>query len=660
MRDTDVSASIAGYYKQILIAIYQLLNCTDSEDFVGIECGADVRVFKSSGERASLEVKFKDSISPYEEDIYKTMYNFYLNSKDDKDLIFTTNVKIELPFSQAEPENDMKEPNVELKRLYILHLLLKYIKNKPSTNEGKQLFSDAKKNIKTKCNNSCMLNKKYDKANEKKLCKTCLEQLAKYYLKNPKQILKILNLFKSQEDFYTFVSKIEFQFEELDKWNSKIDIKRKSIELLKENFNNYMQISKEEDYEAIFNKISMEFFDYTVVNSMLKGKDYKSHKKISKSQVIEMIQQHHHYIEEYKNDKLLEYIHLYESIPSARLDGLCIIEQYKKERAIYEDYFNAKHRPINLYIIKKVFEEKNHKFFTLQERDALAERFMTYAQGLDLIGFIITLDILDLTIFKEKVIIRSRSSSLCIKNEQYYQLENIKNYISERANQTSSFYDVYHHPKFVANYAKSDIDGDITIFKTGQEFSLAEYEVLNELDLKIFIQLKQLIHDKKNILILKGRPKLEGLFYRALVESIPDKYTTSILTDNPVSIPDTFVGNRVIIRNVDDLDGNYVKDLEKYKAVLTTDICILEPFTFFNNVYESRRSLKKFFNEQKGIIAFLNDSVSTLNNKSFNDLQTRLSYQIEETGIDAFIILDERVLDGEKRDTIKIITPEEQ
>lgn len=93
-RNTDVHGSIAGYYYQVLLACKEITDHTSGVVKVGIESGADVRVFTKDDNTKSIEAKFyKTSMSKYHKDICKTVYNFYLNSFNDIKLEFKTNTK---------------------------------------------------------------------------------------------------------------------------------------------------------------------------------------------------------------------------------------------------------------------------------------------------------------------------------------------------------------------------------------------------------------------------------------------------------------------------------------------------------------------------------------------------------------------------------------
>lgn len=92
---TDVPESISGYYYQILLAIRELFKLVNDNDGVGIEKGADIRLFKRLEKNYSIEAKFySKDFDRNSEPITHTIYNFYNNCLDDESFTFETNVKI--------------------------------------------------------------------------------------------------------------------------------------------------------------------------------------------------------------------------------------------------------------------------------------------------------------------------------------------------------------------------------------------------------------------------------------------------------------------------------------------------------------------------------------------------------------------------------------
>lgn len=92
-RNTDVAASIAGYYYQILLACREITSNQGNIQAVGIEAGADIRLLLINNDKVSIEAKFhKEKMTKYCDDIVKTVYNFYVSSYSDRQLVFSTNV----------------------------------------------------------------------------------------------------------------------------------------------------------------------------------------------------------------------------------------------------------------------------------------------------------------------------------------------------------------------------------------------------------------------------------------------------------------------------------------------------------------------------------------------------------------------------------------
>ena len=84
MANTDVAHSIAGYYFQVLLACNELVGLLNTDgtvdnDWVGIEKGSDIRVFRHNGTDISIESKFygNDRFTKNHSSIRHTIYNFY-------------------------------------------------------------------------------------------------------------------------------------------------------------------------------------------------------------------------------------------------------------------------------------------------------------------------------------------------------------------------------------------------------------------------------------------------------------------------------------------------------------------------------------------------------------------------------------------------------
>lgn len=95
-RNTDVPATIAGFYYQIIIACREI--CKDFVEEVGVETGADVVIIDKGREKSYIEAKLHtDKFSRFSSDVTKTIYNFYNDYKKSnqiKQMLFTSNVGI--------------------------------------------------------------------------------------------------------------------------------------------------------------------------------------------------------------------------------------------------------------------------------------------------------------------------------------------------------------------------------------------------------------------------------------------------------------------------------------------------------------------------------------------------------------------------------------
>lgn len=95
-RNTDVPATIAGFYCQIVIACAEI--CKEDVREVGIETGADVVVIDKESKKTCIESKLHSKkFGRFSDDIIKTIYNFYNDYKESEQIAkmsFVTNVGI--------------------------------------------------------------------------------------------------------------------------------------------------------------------------------------------------------------------------------------------------------------------------------------------------------------------------------------------------------------------------------------------------------------------------------------------------------------------------------------------------------------------------------------------------------------------------------------
>src|SRR5690606_30121277 len=110
-RNTDVPASLAGYFYQLLIAARELLRLNTDQnsnltDGVGVEQGSDIRVFQQAG--LCIETKFykNKQFTKQHQTIRHTIYNFYHHFKNtdvvsrNNQYVYLTNV----PISQVDSD----------------------------------------------------------------------------------------------------------------------------------------------------------------------------------------------------------------------------------------------------------------------------------------------------------------------------------------------------------------------------------------------------------------------------------------------------------------------------------------------------------------------------------------------------------------------------
>ncbi|MFB4330210.1 hypothetical protein [Paenibacillus sp. CR_12] len=116
-RNTDVPASLAGYFYQLLVATRELLRLNADQgsnptDGVGVERGSDIRVFQQAG--LCIETKFykNKQFTKQHQTIRHTIYNFYHHYKNtdvasrNNQYVYLTNV----PISQVDSDFFRKWP----------------------------------------------------------------------------------------------------------------------------------------------------------------------------------------------------------------------------------------------------------------------------------------------------------------------------------------------------------------------------------------------------------------------------------------------------------------------------------------------------------------------------------------------------------------------
>lgn len=295
-RNTDVHGSIAGYYYQILLGCRELTKLVNLDDEVGIEAGADVRVVRES-KKSSIEAKFhKDKMSAFDINIIKTIYNFYLNSYEDDELYFSTNVDLaEGEYKQLLKVDWDKEDNLnnkDKKCMFIKKCILRFsIKN----DKDKQGYFEEYKAIKAKENGFSKVGDRKDKFYVDLLEKEIFEEGIREYDK-----YAVVNKNITYEEF---ANKIKFKFNIKDKSATIVELRKECIKNIKEfHWDSSIKgrILEDEEGEDILNAIIGEFFMAITENSKKKKPSIKDLKLISVKMLKECIDFHQDKLEKFE------------------------------------------------------------------------------------------------------------------------------------------------------------------------------------------------------------------------------------------------------------------------------------------------------------------------------------------------------------------------
>lgn len=284
-RSTNVPATVAGYYYQILLACKEITKLRNDEDCVGIEAYADVRIEENQERfdddkliieryKTSIEAKFhKANFYGYDEDIIKTIYNFYRYTPNDKQFIFSTNVSILGEYKELLEVNWDKEEFNDEKVRYIQKCILRHSVKHDTEKEFKE-YKESKKLMGIDSN-----------------IITLEEDI---FLKNNETYEKYAFINK-QIDYIDFAKRIKFEFRNKDKHTTIKELKSEIIFNIKSNYPEYIDLVNEGGGDII-NALVYEFFEVVIQNSMLKHKN-PSFEDIKKLSVRNM----KICIEEYKN-----------------------------------------------------------------------------------------------------------------------------------------------------------------------------------------------------------------------------------------------------------------------------------------------------------------------------------------------------------------------
>lgn len=219
MKSTDVKHSIAGFYFQLLIACYELLNVYEYEDaYVGVECDSDVRV--SYGDEKFIEAKFygKDTFNRNHEAITHTIFNFYHTYKKTK-TSGMYQIKTNVPFAPSDiyffdSWNKKKFDNQVEYINYVKDCLVReYIEKQ----EGKEVFEEFKQSYRLK-------NPKMKKPQFKRA-------LIEFLHQNPDEYIKYCNAkeLMSDSEIMNFIKLLSFDVpkKKTDKFSSITELKVK-------------------------------------------------------------------------------------------------------------------------------------------------------------------------------------------------------------------------------------------------------------------------------------------------------------------------------------------------------------------------------------------------------------------------------------------------
>lgn len=645
---TDVAGAISGYYKQIYVATKELLSLKIDNSCVGIECGADVRVFHSNNMNESTEVKFyKSKIGLYSSEISKTIYNFYWKSYNDIKLTFSSNTEI--------PESDIFEKNTEeftisnnFKKQFILHSLIKH--NLNQSEENKIKISKYFKQCGTICNKCTSF-----------YCGNCISNFVKRKINfYPSEFMKIIEINESV-NIVDFSSKIQFQFENKDKIESITLLKNELLYLLKENYQRYIKDLNDIILEAVIHKIALSFFDTTVFNSILKTTkniDYHTHKKLCRSDVIGFIKNYAEFLDEYTED-VLE-LKILDIVEKANLDKEKILFKFNQE---YNEYLRSKNI-IDVFdssSIKTYFKNIGMKFKSDDEGNEVVKRFMLYNDGLGLIAYLMTLKISEISVYKDKLFIKANfdDKGLFIGNFEYYNYKNASQYVYNNKESENEFYRYAQvgDSSFLETVSKNCITPLIKIDKLGKSITLDEYRKINLLPFGIFNKLRELVSKNSNLLIISKANMKRKPFINALLSAIPNNLTTLIIAEDIISLPATDKRNPFFV--VDSLKDDYESNITSLSSMVGSfDKCValIDNYELDVKVVHKHQSL--LLNKAKCLITTLNKDTSRFNgNMTYEDINQELSSfeKLDFSMFDYFVILENYYVGNNKQDVVQII-----
>lgn len=630
MGENDVSASIAGYYRQIHEATRELVFLENEEDKVGIECGADVRVFRKEGLKESIEVKFKKDIGIYSSDLYQTMCNFAENSIGDVKLYFRTNTT----------EKSFKNRN---KKEYVIHLLLKYYNKK-----GNEYIANWYEK-----NSGC----KFAKCKVKSICDNCILDLAAHLSDNPINLKYYIPIFNLMQELEEFSNKIEFQFKGENKLTNFENVQAEIKKQLRSIANKKLKRNLDDEaVENIMHRLNSKFFDTTVLNSLKKGttdSDYTNAKKVSFKELIEVLKNHERYLNNQEKILLKEYLKVYESLHIERLDIKMLKEKFLKEFKEYE-VFRTVESDISENSIKDYLSKVEKWHVNIDERNRQVNRFIKYNKGYGIVAYLMDEDITVIDLYEDKLFVSDYFGNKDkLENNYFYDFTAIKNDIEEVSLYKNDFWKSSELDNFYClSYQMSQL---IQITKVNNVMPASDYLRYNKIDENIVKELNRLVHDKKNILVLKARPHEARNLVNLIVEAIPKNMKKYFLSDDMRNMSNNLNHNTFIRDTLSSSEKELYNQIESLLAILQLDVAIidLEFVKIIRNEYrEFVRRLSKY--KDTSIILLENFQVSNLiSTKSFEQIKYHYIFEIPEY-FDAILVFDSYVVNRREVDEIKL------
>lgn len=644
---TDVAGSICGYYKQIYVAVQALLNLKDEKSEVGIECGADVRIFHPNNNRESIEVKFyKSRIGSYSKEISKTIYNFYWNSYNDVKLSFNSNTKT--PYFGIWNQNNNKVfSGSDFKKEFVLHSLIKHNLNIKA--ENKKKISAYFKQVGITCN-KC----------ESFCCDSCISDFVKSNIHSYPYAFKNIIDINKNVNIEEFSSKIQFEFEDRDKVESITVIKNNLIKLLKENFSEYTYKLNDIILEAIIQKIAICFFDTTVFNSILLNEDnfdYNGNKKLTRKDVIEFINNYEEFLDEYKND-VLE-LRIIELVDKENLNKEKIIFKFNQE---YNEYIISKNY-IDVYdlcSIKEYFKKINMKFRSEDERNEVAERFLLYNSGLGIIGYLITLKISEIMVYEDRLFVESDfHKKLFIENKDYYDFNLVSQYAYDNKRSEDDFfqYTKVGDLSLLKSISECCTTPFIKINKVSKAITLDEYQKINNIPSKTIDKLRNILCSKYNLLIISRADMNRIPFFNALISSIPNSLELLIVAEDISTSPSNYKNNTIMY--IDSIKKDYESKINSLMLTIGNyDKCIALIDNYELDINKIYRHCKLFLENANCLITTVHrNTIGLDDSRTFEKVNQNLfGYNnVDFSMFDYFIIIDNCYVEGTKQDVVKII-----